>query len=97
MTDLVERLRDWPCIYPEDQDKPEGHLYEVAADRIEALEAENQRLREVLEQSLDSLTFAQAELQAQAHIPAADAKILQGRIGLVRDVLAKSSTSEGEE
>lgn len=36
--DLVKRLRDWQHVHPEDQDKPEGHLYEEAADRIEALE-----------------------------------------------------------
>lgn len=39
MTDLVKRLRDWQNVHPEDQDKPEGHLYEEAANRIEALEA----------------------------------------------------------
>ena len=46
MTDLVKRLRDWPCIYPEDLYEPEGYLYEVAADRIEALEAEIFKARE---------------------------------------------------
>ena len=37
--DLVKRLRDWEHVGPEDIDKPEGHLYEEAADRIEELEA----------------------------------------------------------
>lgn len=45
---LVKRLRDWQHVYPEDQDKPEVYLYEVAADRIEALEAEVERLRGAL-------------------------------------------------
>ena len=42
--DLVKRLRDWQHVYPEDKDKPEGHLYEEAADRIEALETTLKRL-----------------------------------------------------
>ena len=46
MTDLVKRLRDWQHVYPEDQDKHEGHLYEVAADRIEEFEAEVAKARE---------------------------------------------------
>jgi hypothetical protein len=45
MTDLVKRLRDWQHVHPEDYNKPEGHLYEEAADRIEELEAEVGRLR----------------------------------------------------
>ena len=52
MTDnLVQRLRDWEHVYPEDQDKTEGHLYEEAADRIEELEAEVERVK-VLEDVL---------------------------------------------
>ena len=40
MTDeLVKRLRDWEHVWPEDMDKPAGHLYDEAADRIEELEA----------------------------------------------------------
>ena len=53
MGNLVKRLRDWPCIHPEDLYEPEGHLYAEAADRIEALEAENKRLREALEEMND--------------------------------------------
>ena len=45
MTDLVKRLRDWQHVYPEDQDKHEGHLYEEAADRIEEFEAVVDRLQ----------------------------------------------------
>ena len=37
--DLVKRLHDWENVYPEDEDKQEGHLYHEAADRIEELEA----------------------------------------------------------
>lgn len=66
-------------------------LHQQALDRIEALEAKVKRLREALAQSLGSLKFA------QAHIPAADAKIFQRRIDLVRDVLIQASAQEGEE
>ena len=31
---LVERLRNWEKVYPEDEDKPEGNLYPEAAERI---------------------------------------------------------------
>ena len=31
---LVERLRNWEKVYPEDEDKPEGNLYLEAAERI---------------------------------------------------------------
>ena len=88
MSDLVRYLRaskGWPT------------LGNAAADRIEELEAEVARLREALEWSLDSLKFAQAELKAQAHIPAGDAKMLQRRIDFVRDVLIQASAQEGEE
>ena len=47
---LVKRLRDWQHVHPEDYNKPAGHLYEEAADRIEELEAENKLLREVIAQ-----------------------------------------------
>ena len=52
MGDLVKRLRDWQHVYPEDEDKPEGHLYEVAADRIAALEVEMGRLRAALAEAV---------------------------------------------
>jgi hypothetical protein len=35
---LVEKLRNWEKVYPEDEDKPDGSLYYEAADRIEELE-----------------------------------------------------------
>ena len=38
MDDLVKRLRDWQVVHPCDADKPEGHLYEESAARIETLE-----------------------------------------------------------
>ena len=59
MTDLVKRLRDWQHVHPEDQDKPEGHLYEEAADRIEALEATLKRLEywfDADQEVLDAMT-----------------------------------------
>ena len=37
MTDIVERLRDWETIYPEDDRLEVGGLYRVAADEIEKL------------------------------------------------------------
>lgn len=39
MDDLKARLSDWQTVRPCDADKPEGHLYEEALARIEALEA----------------------------------------------------------
>ena len=75
-------------------DKVKWRDAKALRDRIEELEAEVLRLREVLKQSLDSLIFAQAELKAQAHIPAADARILQRRIELVREVLIQASTKK---
>jgi hypothetical protein len=36
---LVERLRDWTTVWPEDAEKPDGSLYIEAADRIEELES----------------------------------------------------------
>jgi hypothetical protein len=35
---LVDKLRNWEKVYPEDEDKPDGSLYYEAADRIEELE-----------------------------------------------------------
>jgi len=31
---LIERLRNWEKVYPEDEDTPEGNLYLEAAERI---------------------------------------------------------------
>ena len=31
---LIERLRSWETVYPEDEDTPEGNLYLEAAERI---------------------------------------------------------------
>lgn len=42
---LIERLRDWTTVWPQDEEKPDGSLYLEAADRIEELEAEVARLR----------------------------------------------------
>lgn len=93
--DLYDRLEDLGDGPTDASDL--DHIALGLFDRIEAFEAENRRLLEALKQSLDSLTFAQAELQAQAAIPEADGRILQGRIDLVRGVLAQTSTeTEGE-
>lgn len=57
--DLVKRLRDWGHVYPEDQDKPEGHLYIKAADRIETLTAALKRLEywfDADQEVLDAMT-----------------------------------------
>ena len=51
---LVKRLRDWQHVHPEDQDKPAGHLYAEAADRIEELEAENARLKDAFQLYVDA-------------------------------------------
>lgn len=32
---LVERLRNWETVYPEDNGKPDGSLYLEAADALE--------------------------------------------------------------
>lgn len=37
MTPLIERLRNWQFIYPEDEDRPEGSLYLEAANALELL------------------------------------------------------------
>ena len=34
---LIERLRDWTTVWPQDEEKPDGSLYLEAADRIEEL------------------------------------------------------------
>lgn len=47
--ELVKRLRDWEHVWPDDMEKPEGHLYEDAADRIEELEQEVKTLRNGIE------------------------------------------------
>ena len=34
MADLLTRLKDWEKIYPEDEYKPEGHLFEESYDAL---------------------------------------------------------------
>ena len=46
--DLVNRLRDWETVYPEDEDKDDGCLYLEAADRIEDLEAKLAKAKHTL-------------------------------------------------
>ena len=42
---LIERLRNWETVYPEDEDTPEGNLYLEAAERIVELSDELEELR----------------------------------------------------
>lgn len=37
MTPLIERLRNWETVYPDDEGKPEGSLYLEAANALELL------------------------------------------------------------
>jgi hypothetical protein len=62
---IVEKLRNWEKVYPEDEDKPDGSLYYEAADRIEELEEE---LREARLQELASLGQAQEAYEAQVKL-----------------------------
>lgn len=40
---LIERLRNWETVYPEDEDTPSGNLYLEAAERlVELLTAEEE-------------------------------------------------------
>lgn len=61
---LVKRLRDWQHVHPEDEDKPEGHLYEEAADRIEELEAERDLQTERLRLAIERAEKAEGERDA---------------------------------
>ena len=42
---LIERLRNWVKVYPEDEHTPEGNLYLEAAERIVELSDELEELR----------------------------------------------------
>lgn len=39
MVHISEKLENWEKVYPEDLDKPDGHLYYEAAEYIKKLEA----------------------------------------------------------
>lgn len=73
---LIERLRDWEHVWPEDIDKPAGHLYEDAADRIKEMEAK-------LDEAQWLLNDAAVQLE--------DGKIKtrRNRVMLIRDFLAE--------
>lgn len=60
--DLVKRLRDWEHVWPDDMNKPAGHLYEDAADRIEELERAVRYEADIAQQALDSRKELQAKL-----------------------------------
>jgi len=48
MTELVERLRDWETVFPEDYYDKDGALFIKAADKI-------QELTQALNEALDTL------------------------------------------
>ena len=64
MSNLVKRLRDWEHVHPEDYNKDAGHLYEEAADRIEALEAESALDAERLRITIERAEMAEDERDA---------------------------------
>ena len=65
---LVERLRNWEKVYPEDDDKPEGNLYLEAAERIFELQNESEELNYSLDYDQDGLWLLQDGKQV-SHIP----------------------------
>ena len=68
MTDLVKRLRDWQHVHPEDQDKPEGHLYIEAANLIEELDAEVDLLWETLVEAIRMISPTPEDILKGANI-----------------------------
>ena len=64
MSNLVKRLRDWQHVHPEDYNKPAGHLYEEAADRIEELEAQSALDAERLRITIERAEMAEDERDA---------------------------------
>lgn len=78
--DLVKRLRDWEHVWPDDMNKPAGHLYEDAADRIEELEAKLAEYKHVASaintqwaESQDEIADLKASLAKAVHRFAAKA------------------------
>ena len=65
---LVERLRNWEKVYPEDEDKPEGNLYLEAAERIVELKNQLEELDYSLGYDKDGLWLLQDGKQV-SHIP----------------------------
>ena len=66
---LIERLRNWEKVYPEDEDKPEGNLYLEAAERIvELLKDQSEELDYTLDYDQDGLWLLQDGMQV-SHIP----------------------------
>jgi len=65
---LVERLRNWEKVYPEDEDKPEGNLYLEAAERIVELKNQLEELDYSLGYDQDGLWLLQDGKQV-SHIP----------------------------
>lgn len=103
MTDILERLRNWEKVYPEDAYKIDGHLYAEAADEIERLRG----LVAELERDLEKSRFAaigrktSAEMRrdrAEAHAEAAEAEIegLLARVKSLDDALRKLDKAASE-
>ena len=66
---LIERLRNWEKVYPEDDDKPEGNLYLEAAERIvELLKDQPEELDYTLDYDQDGLWLLQDGMQV-SHVP----------------------------
>ena len=51
MTDILEKLDNWETVYVEDQDKPEGELYQQAAHEIRQLRTAVALLRELVKEN----------------------------------------------
>jgi hypothetical protein len=49
MVDILEKLDNWETVYPEDDDKPDGIVYQQAADEIRQLHTAVALLREALD------------------------------------------------
>ena len=66
---LIERLRNWEKVYPEDEDRPEGDLYLEAAERIAELSNyQPEELDYSLDYDQDGLWLLQDGKQV-SHIP----------------------------
>lgn len=55
MTNILEKLKNWEMVYPEDYDKPDGNLYVEAADEIARLRKREQELESLLREAREDL------------------------------------------
>ena len=66
---LIERLRNWEKVYPEDEHTPEGNLYLEAAERIVELSKDQPEEPEyTLDYDQDGLWLLQDSMQV-SHVP----------------------------